>query len=117
MDCIFCKITTHEIPAKIIYEDEEFIVFHDIKPSAPVHVLIVPKKHLIWQSLSETDKELLGRIFLLAPSVAKKLGVYESGYKLVMNCGKGAGQLVEHFHVHFLGGWGIDSKNQIANRK
>lgn len=104
-DCIFCKITTHEIPSKIVYEDEEFICFHDIKPSAPVHVLIVPKKHLAWQTVDESAIMLLGKIFAIAPKIAKELGVYGSGYKLVMNCGKGAGQLVGHFHVHLIGGW------------
>jgi histidine triad (HIT) family protein len=101
-DCIFCKIAKHEIPSKIVYEDEELICFHDNKPSAPTHVLIISKKHLEWQALKDADRTLLGKIFLVAPEIAKKLNVYDSGFKLVMNCGEGVGQRVAHFHIHLL---------------
>jgi len=116
-DCVFCKIAKHEIPTKIVYEDEELVCFHDNKPSAPVHVLIIPKKHLEWQTLGETDKELLGKIFLVAPEIAKKLNVLTSGYKLVMNCGEGVGQRISHFHVHLLGGLSQDSTQTILQPK
>lgn len=104
-DCVFCKIAKHEIPAIIVFEDEELICFHDIHPSAPVHVLIIPKKHLEWQTLNDADRALLGKISLVAPEIAKKLNVYDSGFKLVMNCGEGVGQRVAHFHVHLMAGF------------
>lgn len=104
-DCIFCKIVAKEIPAKVVYEDDTLLCFHDIKPSAPVHVLFVPKKHFEWQTLSPEDLKVIGQMYLVAPKIAKELGVYESGFKLVVNCGEGAGQTISHFHLHLLGGW------------
>lgn len=104
-DCVFCKIAEHKLPATIEYEDEDFIAFWDIKPSAPSHLLIVPKKHLLWQENLSAEEKLLGRIFSLAPKVAENVGLRKSGFKLVMNCGRGVGQEIEHFHLHLLGGW------------
>lgn len=104
-DCIFCKIINGEVPSKKEYEDQDFIIFHDIKPSAPVHLLIVPKAHLEWQGNLENYQELLGKIFVIAPKIAEKVGIKDSGFKLVMNCGKGAGQIVPHVHFHLIGGW------------
>ncbi len=106
MDCIFCKIINKEIPSEIIFEDEEVIVFKDIKPKAPVHLLIVPKKHI--ESINEAqeeDKKLIGKLFLVARDFAKKMGVSDSGYKLLVNVGEGGGQEVFHLHVHLMGGW------------
>jgi len=106
MDCIFCKIINKEIPSEIIFEDEEVIVFKDIKPKAPVHLLIVPKKHI--ESINEAqeeDKKLIGKLFLVARDFAKKMGVSDSGYKLLINVGEGGGQEVFHLHVHLMGGW------------
>lgn len=100
-NCIFCKIIEKEVDADILYEDEEYIVFKDINPSAPIHYLIVPKKHTA--SVNEVvSKEDMGGIFLVAQKVADKLGVKRSGYKLIVNVEKGGGQEVFHIHMHFL---------------
>jgi histidine triad (HIT) family protein len=104
-DCIFCKIAKKEIPAKIVYEDESLLAFDDIEPKAPVHVLIITKKHIPSVSeLKPEDKELVGGIFLAAPAIAKIKGISESGYRILLNKGKDAGQTVEHIHFHLLGG-------------
>ncbi len=103
-DCIFCKIAQGEIPSKKLYEDSDLVAFHDINPAAPVHFLIVPKEHIA--SLEEAHARhemLLGRILLLAPMLAKELGLTD-GFKTVINTGKGGGQVVFHLHVHVLGG-------------
>ena len=103
-DCLFCKISAGEIPAKTVYEDDELIAFHDISPQAPVHVLIVPRRHIA--SLNEAideDGALFGRILLVARRIARELKV-EGGYRVVNNCGASAGQSVFHIHFHLLGG-------------
>ena len=106
MDCVFCKIIKKEVPAEIVYEDEKIIVFKDIKPLAPLHLLIVPKKHIpSVDHFKAQDKELIGEIFLTAKKVAREQGVANSGYKLVFNVGKGGGQIINHLHLHLLGGW------------
>jgi histidine triad (HIT) family protein len=103
-NCIFCKIIKKEIPAEITYEDENIVVFKDINPDAPVHVLIVPKKHIeSINELAEEDKELAGRLLLIAKEIAKKLNV-EKGYKLAFNVGKEGGQLIPHLHMHLVSG-------------
>ena len=105
MNCIFCKIINKEIPADIVYQDDEIIAFKDIAPVAPVHLLIIPKKHILSvNNLELEDKELIGRLFLTARKIAKEQGVSETGYRLVINVGKDAGQTVEHLHLHLLGG-------------
>ncbi len=104
-DCIFCKIVDKELPADILYEDNNVIVFKDIKPKAPLHILIVPKKHIpSINHLELEDKELMGEMFLAAKKMAKKQGVTETGYRLVFDTGKNAGQTVDHLHLHLLGG-------------
>ena len=111
MDCIFCKIVAGEIPSDILYQDEEVIAFRDINPIAPTHLLIVSKKH-IPSLLHLTDAEalLIGHMVKVANQLAREHGVAESGYRLVINCGKEGGQLVPHLHMHLLGGrvlkWG-----------
>lgn len=106
MSCIFCRVIAGEIESKKIYEDENFVVIRDIKPAAPVHSLIIPRQHFAWDSDKMGDYcQLLGKIFVVAPQIAKELRVHGTGYKLVVNCGEGAGQTIEHFHVHLLGGW------------
>ena len=103
--CIFCKIVKKEIPADIIYQDDKIMAFKDIMPVAPVHFLIVPKKHIIFvNGLKAKDKELVGHMFLTAQKIAKKQGVSETGYRLVINVGRDAGQTVDHLHLHLLGG-------------
>ena len=105
MDCVFCKIIDKEIPAGIIYENDWAIVFQDIKPIAPVHVLIVPKKHISSVNhLEAGDEELIGNLLLIARKIAAKQGIAESGYRLIFNIGKDAGQTVDHIHLHLIGG-------------
>lgn len=105
-DCIFCKIVQKEMPAGVIHEDKDFLIIKDIKPLAPVHLLIITKKHI--QSvdhLQESDKELIGEMVLLAQQIARDQGIASGGYKLNFNVGRGGGQLVDHIHLHLLGGW------------
>ena len=105
-ECIFCKIVKKEIPSNIFFEDEDVVVFSDIKPKAPVHFLIVPKKHIASvEEIEEENKELLGKLLLIAKKVAKDASINESGYKLAVNVGEGGGQEVPHLHVHLMGGW------------
>lgn len=105
MNCIFCKIVEGSIPSKKIYEDEHVLAFHDIQPAAPVHALIIPKKHIATMNdAGEADYALIGEIHRAAQTVAKELGVADSGYRLINNCGKDAGQVVFHLHYHLLGG-------------
>ena len=105
MSCIFCKIVEGEIPAKKVYEDEDVLVFHDINPVAPVHVLIIPKKHLAKiAEITINDAELMGKLMLTARKVAEQLGVAESGFRLVINNGESANQTVFHLHIHLIGG-------------
>jgi histidine triad (HIT) family protein len=101
---IFEKIIAREIPAKIIWEDDEAIAFHDVNPQAPVHVLIVPKKVIPrLTAATEANRAILGKLLLVAGDLAKKLGVEKSGYRVVINSGPDAGESVPHLHVHLLG--------------
>ena len=105
MDCVFCKIIAGEIPTEILYQDEEIIAFRDIKPLAPVHLLIVPRKHIpSLDQMKESDAALVGRMVAVANKLAKDEGVAEKGYRLAINCGSEGGQLVPHLHMHLLGG-------------
>lgn len=104
-DTIFGKILRGEIPSKEAYSDDEFYAFHDINPAAPVHILVIPRKPIPKISdATEADAELLGRMMLVANRIAQDHGLSESGYRLVINCGEGAGQSVFHVHLHILGG-------------
>jgi histidine triad (HIT) family protein len=106
IDCIFCKIIEKKIPADIVFENEKIIVFKDINPKAPVHLLIVPKKHIISvNEIEEQDKDILGDLLLTAKEVAEENKIKKGGYKLTINVGEGAGQEVPHLHIHLLGGW------------
>lgn len=105
MNCIFCKIINKEIPAEIVYENDDVIAFKDIQPQAPVHVLIIPKKHI--SSILEVDEsnvDIFGKLQLAASTIARKLGVAQDGFRLVNNCGEFGGQTVDHIHYHLLGG-------------
>jgi histidine triad (HIT) family protein len=105
MSCIFCRIANKEIPAKIIYEDDKVLAFHDINPQAPYHILVIPKKHIsTLLELTEEDKDLIGHIYLVMNKLAQELGVAERGYRVVVNCNEEAGQTVFHVHFHFLAG-------------
>jgi len=104
MDCLFCRIIRGEIPAKKIYEDEETFVFEDIKPQAPTHVLIIPKKHIVGlREAKAEDASIIGRLHLVAAQIARDRKI-ENGYRTVLNVGPGAGQSVFHLHLHLLGG-------------
>jgi len=104
-DCLFCRISSKTIPAKIIYEDPDAIVFEDISPQAPVHVLIVPRKHIPTAlDIADEDKPLIGHLFRIASRIAEKKGIAESGFRLLMNTNAEAGQSVYHIHLHLLGG-------------
>jgi len=104
-DCLFCKIAAKQIPAKIVAESPEAVAFHDLSPQAPVHVLVIPKKHVATlNDLSPDDCVLVGKMTLLAKDAARKLGVEQSGWRAVMNCNADAGQSVFHIHLHMLGG-------------
>ena len=104
-DCIFCKIAAGEIPAKLVDQDDDLVAFHDLSPQAPVHVLIIPRKHFAGANdVTAADGALLGRIWARIPEIAAKLGVRDSGYRVVNNCGAPAGQSVFHLHFHLLGG-------------
>lgn len=103
--CIFCRIAAGSIPARLAYEDDQVIAFHDIDAQAPVHVLVIPREHIASvNDLTDAHRELVGSLYLAAKKIAKDLGVAESGYRLVLNCGAGAGQSVDHIHLHVLGG-------------
>ncbi|MDB4995333.1 MAG: zinc-binding protein [Myxococcaceae bacterium] len=105
MDCLFCKIVSGEIPAKRAYENEHVVAFHDIHPQAPVHVLVIPRRHIIGiHEGTPEDAALLGQVLLAGRDVAEKLGLAEDGYRLVINNGVNAGQSVFHLHLHVLGG-------------
>jgi histidine triad (HIT) family protein len=105
MDCIFCKIVEGEIPSTKVYEDEEIIAFRDINPQAPVHIVIIPRKHIASLSdLSQRDSALVGRMVTIANKLAKVEGIADKGYRVVINCGKEGGQLVPHLHMHLVGG-------------
>ena len=105
MNCIFCKIINGEIPSEKVYEDEYVYAFNDISPTAPLHVLIIPKKHISTiNDIEDKDAELIGKIFLAAKKIAKEKGVAEDGYRVVTNCNKNAGQTVFHIHYHLIGG-------------
>lgn len=103
-DCVFCKIVDGEIPAAKIYEDEKVIAFNDLSPQAPVHFLVVPKKHIAnLDELQESDAELIGHIFLVIKKIAKDLDL-KKGYRVVANCKEEGGQSVPHIHFHVMGG-------------
>ncbi len=103
-DCIFCKIVKKEIPAEIVYENDAVLVFKDIRPAAPVHLLLIPKKHIpTFFDLTEEDAFLMGEINLAAARVAREMGL-ERGFRLISNCNRDAGQLVFHLHYHLMAG-------------
>ncbi|XGA81079.1 histidine triad nucleotide-binding protein [Halomonas sp. CH40] len=105
MDCLFCKIIKREIPADIVYEDDEVLAFNDINPQAPTHILIIPKKHIATlNDIEEADLAIIGRLQYTAAKLAKERGFAEDGYRVVMNCNEMGGQTVYHLHMHLMGG-------------
>ena len=102
---IFCKIIAKEAEADFIMESERWIAIKDIKPSAPIHIIIIPKKHIAYlEDATENDKDLLGELLMAVSTVAKKVGISDSGYKVAINQKEGGGQIVPHLHIHLLGG-------------
>lgn len=111
MDCIFCKIINGEIPSKKVYEDEHALAFHDINPLAPVHVLVIPKRHIpSVLALTEEDQELVGQLHLSIQKVAKEMGVDETGFRVITNTGVHGQQTVAHLHYHVIGGRQLEWK-------
>ena len=110
-DCIFCKIIKGEIPSIKVYEDEEILAFNDVNPAAPIHILVVPKKHI--ESLAHLEKEdeaLVGRIYGVINKIAEEQGVKNDGFRVIVNCGKNGGQEVMHLHFHILAGKKLGEK-------
>ncbi|MBR2786692.1 MAG: histidine triad nucleotide-binding protein [Clostridia bacterium] len=110
-DCIFCKIIKGEIPSEKVYEDEEILAFKDIHPATPIHILVIPKKHIkSLLDLNEEDYVLVGKIQKVINQLAKQLNIEEEGFRVIVNCGKDAGQMVMHLHYHLLAGKKLGSK-------
>ena len=110
-DCLFCKIAKKEIPADIVYEDEEILAFKDIQPAAPIHILVIPKKHIeCVNDIKTEDEVLVGKIFTKIKEIAKTQGIDKTGYRVITNCGKDAGQEVMHLHFHLLAGKKLGEK-------
>ena len=110
-DCLFCKIIKGEIPSDKVYEDEEILAFKDINPVAPVHILVIPKKHI--DSIAKIEKEdeaLIGKIYTVINKIAEQQGVKENGFRVVTNCGKDGGQEVMHLHFHLIAGTKLGQK-------
>ena len=110
-DCTFCKIIKGEIPSTKVYEDDEVLAFNDINPAAPIHILVIPKKHI--KSLLEVDKEderLIGKIYRIINQIAQEKKFAENGFRVIVNCGKDGGQEVEHLHFHILAGKPLGEK-------
>ncbi|MGF1644035.1 MAG: histidine triad nucleotide-binding protein [Thiotrichales bacterium] len=104
-ECIFCRIAQGDIPAEIIHEDELALVFRDLRPQAPQHLLAIPRKHIATlEDLTESDTVIVGRLFQVARIAAEKVGIAASGYRAILNNGRDAGQEVMHIHMHVLGG-------------
>ncbi len=107
-DCIFCKIINREIPSDTVYEDENILAFRDINPQAPIHIVVIPKKHMT--SVLEADKETIGTIFEAINKIAKQEKIDEKGFRVITNCGENAGQTVKHLHFHILAGSKLNEK-------
>jgi histidine triad (HIT) family protein len=104
-DCLFCKIRDGEIPGDIVYEDDDVLAFNDVNPQAPIHVLIIPRKHIATvNDVEDEDVNIMGKLFSAAKTIASQLGVGDDGYRLVINCNQRAGQVVFHIHMHMLAG-------------
>lgn len=111
MDCIFCKIINKEIPSKIVYEDEEILAFEDIAPQAPVHIVVIPKKHIEKiTEITEEDEKVIGKIYTVINKIAKEKNIADDGFRVIINCGENGRQEVKHIHFHLLGGKKLNDK-------
>jgi histidine triad (HIT) family protein len=105
MSCLFCRILAHEVPARILYEDEQLALIQDVNPQAPVHVLVLPRKHIATlNDLAPEDDALIGAMFRRAAAYAAERGIARSGYRTLFNCNAQAGQTIFHLHLHLVGG-------------
>ena len=110
-DCLFCKIIKGEIPSTKVYEDEDILAFNDINPAAPIHVLVIPKKHIAsLADMEEVDQKIISKIYKVINEIAEKQGFKEKGYRVIVNCGKDGGQEVGHLHFHLLAGKQLGEK-------
>ncbi len=110
-DCLFCKIVSGEIPSQKVYEDEEILAFKDINPAAPIHILVIPKKHITSIAhIEKKDEALIGKMHSVLNKIAEEQGVKEDGYRIIINCGKDGGQEVMHLHFHLLAGAKLGEK-------
>ena len=110
-DCIFCKIVNKEIPSTIVYEDEDVLAFNDINPVTPVHILVIPKKHIeSLAEIKEEDEVLIGKIHTNIKKIANQVGILDKGFRVIVNCGEDGGQEVKHLHFHILGGKKLGTK-------
>lgn len=104
MACLFCKIASGSEGAELIYEDDQVVAFHDIDPKAPVHILVIPRRHISTiNDSTSSDEILLGHMMFIAAQLAKENNIAENGYRLILNCNRGGGQVVFHIHLHLLG--------------
>lgn len=104
-DCLFCKIIKGEIPSTKVYEDDEILAFRDVNPLAPVHILVIPKKHIgSLVDLKPEDEKVVGRMYTVINKIAKQEKISENGFRVVTNCGEDGGQAIKHLHFHILGG-------------
>ena len=116
-DCIFCKIVDGVIPSKKIFEDDDFLAFHDINPKAKVHALVIPKKHIpTYMDITEEDVQLMGKLHKAVQSVAKELGVDQTGFRLINNSKEDSGQDVYHIHFHILGGQKLPFEDHLKGK-
>ena len=110
-DCLFCKIAKKEIPADIVYEDEEILAFEDIAPQAPVHIVVIPKKHIEKiTEITEEDEKVIGKIYTVINKIAKEKNIADDGFRVIINCGENGRQEVKHIHFHLLGGKKLNDK-------
>ena len=110
-NCVFCKIIKGEIPSRKVYEDDEIIAFYDIEPIVPIHILIIPKKHIpTLLDLKPEDEPVIGRIYSKINDIAKQVGLEKDGFRVIVNCKEDAGQVVMHVHFHILGGKKLGNK-------
>lgn len=110
-NCIFCKIIEGEIPSNKVYEDEDILAFYDIAPAAPIHVLVIPKKHITsLAEMEDGDEKIIGKIYKVINEIAEEKGFKEKGYRVIVNCGKDGGQEVGHLHFHLLAGKQLGEK-------